>query len=541
MPPRFRCLAAALFAAILAPAARADGGPAGNWKYRFTERAEGRETTITMLFLFSESDKKWVGDYIGASQPTRVEPKITSLTVNGDAVTFALEIQGREFLNFDGALAKDGKKLVGSLSQGGGALKLVELYPSKLKKLTDAFELAREDFAQIEGGGELFEAGFTLAGKAAEKKLKVEEARGIADKLAKVAANYGPRWERTVALRLADAFVDQEGFAEVALAQVRRAERMLADTDPAALQMAVYESLGKILAKANKPDEIKKYTAILAKLETRDAAEYEKTMLKFETPAFAGRKAKSDRVALVEVFTGAECPPCVAVDVAFDGLLKTYKPTDAIFLQYHFHVPGPDPLTSPDGMDRAENFYAKKIGGAPTFLLNGTPVGEGGGRVDGAKKKYAEFRTAIDDALEKAPSAKIVLTAMKDDKGTSVKAAVSDLDKPGEKIMLRFALTEDRVRYPGGNGVRYHQQVVRAMPGGPKGFALTKKIQEQIVTVNTADVKGLLVKYLDDFAKNESPFPRADRPLALQNLKIVAFIQDDATGEVLNAAQIELK
>lgn len=537
MSPRFRWLAALLLAALLAPAARADGGPAGNWKYRFTEG----ETSVTMLFLFSESDKKWVGDYIGASLAIRVEPKITSLVVTGDNVTFTLEIQGREFLNFDGTLAKDGKKLVGSVSQAGGALKLVEMFPSKLKKLSDTFELAREDFGQQEGGNGLFDAGFTLAGQAADKKLKVDEARAIADKLAKAASAYGPRWERTVAVKLAETFAGQEGFVEVALAQARRAERMLTETDAAILQMSVYETLNKVLAKADKPDEVKKYVAMLVKLEARDAAEYEKAMLNFETPAFAGRKAKSDRVALVEVFTGAECPPCVAVDIAFDGLLKTYKSSDAIFLQYHVHVPGPDPLTSPDAMDRIETIYAKKFAGAPTVLLNGSAVGEGGGRAADAKKKYTEFRAAIDEALEKAPAAKLALTVTKDDKGFTAKAAVSELAKPGEKIMLRFALTENRVRYPGGNGVRYHQQVVRAMPGGTKGFALNKAAQDQSVTVNIDEVKGKLVKYLDDFAKTESPFPRSNRPLALQGLKLVAFIQDDATGEILNAALVDLK
>ncbi len=526
--------ALALLAAAAAPTARADG-PAGNWKYRFTEG----ETSITMLFMFSESEKKWVGDYIGASLPIRVEPKITALAVTGDTVTFTLEIGGREFLNFDGALAKDGKKLVGSVSQGGAPLKLVEMYPSKLKKLSDTFELAREDFAQQEAGGALFESGFTLAAKAGEKKLKVEEARGIADKLAKASANYGPRWERTVAVRLADTFAMQEGFAEVALAQARRAERMLAETDPAAMQMSVYESLGKALAKSGKPDEVKKYAGMLAKLEARDAGEYEKAMLKFETPAFAGRKAKSERIALFEVFTGAECPPCVAVDVAFDGLLKTYKPTDVIFLQYHFHVPGPDPLTSPESMDRAEH-YGEKITGAPTVFLNGKSVGRGGGGVPAAKGKYTEYREALDGELEKPATAKLAMTATKDDKGYAIKAAVSDLDKPGEKVMLRFALVEERVRYTGGNGVRYHQQVVRAMPGGTKGFALTKKAEEKSVTVSVDEVKGKIAKYLDEYAKDQGPFPRADRPLNLEKLKLVAFIQDDATGEVLNAAQIEL-
>ena len=45
--------------------------------------------------------------------------------------------------------------------------------------------------------------------------------------------------------------------------------------------------------------------------------------------------AKNDRAVLVELFTGSQCPPCVAADLAFDTLAKTYKPADAILLEYH--------------------------------------------------------------------------------------------------------------------------------------------------------------------------------------------------------------
>ena len=54
------------------------------------------------------------------------------------------------------------------------------------------------------------------------------------------------------------------------------------------------------------------------------------------------------RVVVVELFTGAECPPCVSADVAFDALLETYKPNEVVLLEYHLHIPGPDPLTNAD-------------------------------------------------------------------------------------------------------------------------------------------------------------------------------------------------
>jgi hypothetical protein len=136
---------------------------------------------------------------------------------------------------------------------------------------------------------------------------------------------------------------------------------------------------------------------------------------------------------------------------------------------------------------------------------------------------------------------KLALAVTKGEKGAiNAKATVSDLDMPGEKVMLRFVLTEERIRYTGGNGLRYHHHVVRTMPGGAKGVALTKKTHEQSVTIDPQTLRTALTKYLDDFAKNDSPFPRSDRPLALRNLKLVALVQNDATKEILHAVQVDL-
>jgi hypothetical protein len=304
--------------------------------------------------------------------------------------------------------------------------------------------------------------------------------------------------------------------------------------------MLVLESLVRVLQKAGKADDAKTYQAQLAKLELRDFAEYAKTNPPFKPEPFAGRKGKTDKAAVVEVFTGAECPPCVGVDLAFDALLKTYKPTEAILLQYHFHVPRPDPLTSPDGMERAK-YYDDKIEGAPTLFINGKVGSDSGGPAAASEKFYTSFRKTIDDVLEKPAGVKLSLAVTKGEKGAfEAKASVADLEVPGEKVMLRFVLAEERVRYTGGNGIRYHHMVVRAMPGGAKGFALAKKTHEQTVSVDPEALKGTITKYLTDFEKQGGPFPRADRPLALKNLKLVALVQNDSTKEILHAVQVDL-
>jgi hypothetical protein len=526
------------FATLMVASAADPVPPAGYWKVNLPA---GNGEEITLMIALTEQDGKWVGDYLTASQELKIQPKFKTVKVNGDHIQFTMEFSGRDFVSFDGVLTKDKKKLSGSMSLLGGRLTLVDLYPSKLKKLDDPFELARETLTQIEGGPQMFEAAIQVIAKAGAKKLPADDVRAILDRVNKAASGYGPRWERDVTLRLAESLAGQEGLGDVAVAQAKRAERLLSDDDDAATRMKVLEAVANALSKAGKPDEAKPYLANIAKLEARDYGEYAKT-LPFKPEPFAGRKAKSDRAVLVEVFTGAECPPCAAVDLAFDGLLKAYKPTDAILLQYHIHVPAPDPLTSPDSMKRVEEYYADQVRGAPTVFIGGKLGPAGGGPASAAEGKYAACRKQIEEGLEKPAGVKLGLTLAKGEKGGfTAKAAVSDLEAPGEKMMLRFALAEERIRFAGGNGIRYHHMVVRAMPGGIKGFALPKKTTEQSVSFDPDALRADLARYLDNFANSpEGPFPRPDRPLALKNQKLIAFVQNDATREVLHAVQVDV-
>lgn len=512
-------------------------GVAGNWKLPVPiERGE----EILMLISFAEKDGKWTAEYLGSSRELNVKPTVNSVKVNGDAVEFSLGFMGRELVSFDGALSKDKKKLNGSLAVLGGRLRPTTLYPSKLPKLDDEFAVAKEALGQIEDGPEMFDVALAVLSQAGAKKLPADEARGVVERLNKAAGTYGSRWERETSLRLVEVLAAQEGMTELAIAQAKRAERLLTDDDTAATRMMVMEALVRTLTKAGKPDDAKPYIAQLAKLELRDFAEYSKTSPPFKAEPFTGRKGKSDKAAVVEVFTGAECPPCVGVDLAFDGLMKAYKPSEVILLQYHFHVPRPDPLTSPDGMERVK-YYEDKIEGAPTLFISGKLGADSGGPAAASEKFYKQFRGAIDDLLEKPAGVKLALAVSKGEKGGfSAKATVSDLEMPGEKVMLRFVLAEERIRYTGGNGIRYHHMVVRSMPGGAKGVALTKKTHEQTVTIDPDAVRTALTKYLDDFAKNEGSFPRSDRPLAMRNLKLVALVQNDANKEILHAVQVDV-
>jgi hypothetical protein len=234
---------------------------------------------------------------------------------------------------------------------------------------------------------------------------------------------------------------------------------------------------------------------------------------------FEGRKAKSDRAILVELFTGAQCPTCVGAGLALDGLLKTYKSNEVIVLSYHLHGNGPDPMTNQDTFDRAEA-YGEVVEATPTVVLNGRPLSRFGGTIDEAADLYKGIRKLIDPRLDETPKATLKVSATQKGTKVNIAAEVSDLVRTGEGVRLKLALVEPVVRYVGGNKVRVHHQVVRAMPAGVKGVAMTDKAAKKEVSVDLEELRGKWNKYLDDFAKKaEVKFPSPERPMDFRNLK----------------------
>src|SRR5262245_21420319 len=478
--------------------ARAADPPAGTWRITFPVQTRQGERNLSLLMMFSESDGKWVADYLDADMGLPGEPNI-DLTVNKESVKFTFKF-GANSWSFDGKVS--GKRIKGRLDLGA-ELMLVDLVPSTLKSLTkDRFAVAKEVLDNAELPTDYFNSLFPVVAQAAAKKLKPEDVRAYAEKASQLAEQYGSRWQRTMAFRLADLLADQEPFAAIAVDQARQGERSLnARTDDIATPLQTLDTLARVLRKAKKDAEAKAIEERIPRLERLDFLEYSKTMPPFKPDEFKGRKAKSDRAVLVELFTGSECAPCVSVDLAFDSLGRTYKPSDVVLLQYHQHIPGPDPLVSVDGSGRFD-FYNKKDEdkSTPQIYINGKADASGGGaQPKMAKLKYQAYRESIDEQLEKPSAVKLTATVAMKGEELTIKGSVADLQKPGEKVALRFALAEERVRYQGGNGVRYHHSLVRAMPGGSKGFPLPKSSAEQTVTVKLADVRTANNKALDDF------------------------------------------
>ena len=77
---------------------------------------------------------------------------------------------------------------------------------------------------------------------------------------------------------------------------------------------------------------------------------------------------------------------------------------------------------------------------------------------------------------------------------------------------------------------------IRAEKGARRDGGVGNKIKGR----TKRKVKANLKKYLDKYHAEERPFPRPNRPMDLKNLKVVALVQDDETGEILQATQFDL-
>ena len=544
-----RRLMALLIGAFLlaACATRADDPPlAGTWKVTIWNG--DRQQTLFLVRLAS-ADGKWTGSVLASGE--RV-PKVTleGLNITGDRLRFTLRGQDQTF-TVDATAPKNAAKVVKGSFTIDDDMVPCELETTTLTSLKP-IDLAKDVLANQPDSPKLFMSVLGLLGTASDQKAKPEEVRGWAEKLWKAAEPYGVRWQLEMASATGEILSQQEPYAAIGLAYAQRAERLLEPKDSAKTKQRVLTVLAGALEKAGKKDDAKEVQGRIAKLDKEMKAEaikleaqadeeYLKKMPPFKIEPFAGRKGKSTRVVLAELFTGAECGPCIAADLAFDGLTKTYKASDVVMLQYHLHVPGFDPLTNPDTEARQE-YYSDEVEGTPALILNGKlAFGQGSTSTADSEKIYAEFRKRIDPLLEKEAQAELEFSAVRRGNKIEINAEVAEVATPGDNIRLRFVLVEETQRYVGGNGIRFHHHVVRAMPGGDKGFPVREKKVRQTVSLDLADLKKQLTQSVISYAKKwKVKFPEPDQVLDLKNLKVVAFVQNDKTKEVLQAKEVEV-
>ena len=229
--------------------------------------------------------------------------------------------------------------------------------------------------------------------------------------------------------------------------------------------------------------------------------------------------------------------------LAFNAAQERYTRQDFIALNYHVHIPAPDPMVNPATLKRQE-FYG--VRSSPSYFFDGDSDG-GGGRAEDAK---SIFESKVDPIIEKhlveAPGARIGLRATSTGSTVKVKADVSKVTSKSDKLRLQIALAEDMVTYSGENGERFHPMVVRSMaldatsvqgfalkPGKGGSFEYTFDVAKAV-----ADAKAHLEHYEANERKGEYKF-RQKKHEVTGGLVVVAFVQDEATKKVLQAAYLK--
>jgi hypothetical protein len=505
-----------------------------------------------------------------AGTVTSAQPMLGTLkTAEGtaEAGTITLRFPGRgEPLVFSGAVGKDGiargNARYGGRNYPAQLVKTDEKAVAKLQSsnLTQKIAQARvgksakEQFASIlaliqENPGHPMNAAAyaALLSSAEGFELGPEEVRTQIQKWIDEARPYGAEWTGEVNSRALKALQGKKAYASLATEMALEADKALPADAELDLRSTIVTMLARSARLAGK-DEIALESESRARaIDDKLDAEYHEKVPPFKPEPYAGRAGgKGSRVVLMEIFTGAECPPCVAADVGFDALLKSYKPTEFIGLQHHLHIPGPDPLTNTDTLAR-QTYYASEVRGTPSTFFNGKSEAGGGGGMANAVDKYKQYRELIEPALDQQKQADIKLTATRagDEVKIAARASANAGDAKGDtRPRLRLVLIEESVRYPGSNKLRFHHNVVRAFPGGVDGKPLEGGEGAVETTINLTELRKNQESYLEKYptsANNRGDWRNPLPPIDLDDLAVVALVQDDADHSIWHAVQVPVE
>lgn len=241
------------------------------------------------------------------------------------------------------------------------------------------------------------------------------------------------------------------------------------------------------------------------------------------------------RVVLAELFTGSECNPCLAADAAYDKLLERYGRSELAVLEYHLHIPRPDPMTNTNTEARAK-FY--QVFSTPTSIINGEDKVIGGGPRVASKSAFEEYCAAIEQDITEPPRATISLSGTLSGNEITLSGKASAEDDTSSHLKFFVVLAEDEIHYQGSNTVSVHRFVVRKIVSPLDGVDFAKGAAALKTTVNISELSDSLKTYLDQFearVPGGKIFKEKKYEIAPANLYLVAFVQDIGTKKILQS------
>jgi hypothetical protein len=226
------------------------------------------------------------------------------------------------------------------------------------------------------------------------------------------------------------------------------------------------------------------------------------------TPATAGQ----ERVVLLEDFSNTGCIPCVESDSIVTEVLQSYGSTKVVGIQIHVYWPFPgDPfyLAAVGDNNSRTSYYGVDQVGVPFIMIDGVsqPSATSG----------ASVTQAVEDRL--GVPAVVRIDVRNEVLGSSGTAEVTVVGLPGVggfgDLRLRCVLIEGEVQHDAPNGLSVFRNVMRRLLPSADGEAIAP-----------SEGDSLTFSY---------PYT-VDSDWQTGQLSVVAFVQDEGTKEILQAA-----
>lgn len=275
-------------------------------------------------------------------------------------------------------------------------------------------------------------------------------------------------------------------------------------------------------------------------------------LLDFDPGSYETQNKATDRVVLVELFTGSDCSPCVGANKALEKITEYYPRSVVALLSYHVHIPRPDPLTNEFSEERYDG-YAQKYGrfGVPTVYINGTDIRGGGGPEVVMKSAFNLYKDGIEKIITQKAEADLSCQSNIEGDLITIEVNISAKSSEIKQAILHIALVESWVDYSGGNGLTKHAYVVRYLANDAKGMMIEFKTRKATVKrlISITELNQQLNRYLDDFVKKPPQRHKnfsgwgGNRPDVVDSTKlaIIAWLQEPGNKHVLQAVYKSLQ
>ena len=230
------------------------------------------------------------------------------------------------------------------------------------------------------------------------------------------------------------------------------------------------------------------------------------------------QSANFDHIILAELFTSLSCANCPKAEAAIDSLLHEETPEKLIVIEWHTLLwVNQDPwLGIPETDARITDFYGF-LGGLPKCLFNGTALIEG--TQPTTEETYDDYRAAYDP-----------LTGFESPLALDLCAEIS-----GNEILTTLSID-----IASGAGLGELELVVVSIADEQKHPKPDKLIQAHVVREATNQTIDLTGRESLTPTIQALGVPPSAEPYSYGELLVVAFVQDAATRQVVQAAMVSL-